>query len=109
MSVKQLKSKKYLGYEECFVSLQITCHMEGQILPMGYNMDYKACQSYCNNDLNCKFIYHFTSGHCLRYSFCNKTRIPTDSGKTYSKELNCPSKEIFIHSRNIEYKLYSFD
>ena len=51
---------------------------------------YSDCEKQCNEDLNCKFIFHSAGLNCRRYASCDIMRTTAHTGSTYSKNGNCP-------------------
>ena len=57
-------------------------------------MDHDGCKKYCNEDDNCKYVFHFpsvestTQFNCIKYSSCEETRTSAYIGTTYSKEID---------------------
>ena len=84
-------------YESCMSSLRKTCN---GIYELGKSNrksfpTLEECQTYCNEDNNCKFIFYKESKksykeNCIKYSACDQTRITTFIGTTYSKGKKCP-------------------
>ena len=61
------------------------------------NRDLDECQKYCDEDEECRFIYHLRNPegvkYCIKYKSCDKLRVttPTNEGMTYSKDWKCPN------------------
>ena len=87
--------KKDPEYESCMTSARKTCkgiYEVGQNNRMSFPT-LEECQTHCNENNNCKFIFYKTSHmyeNCLRYSACDQLRITSSIGTTYSKGRNCP-------------------
>ena len=61
----------------------------------GKGMDYDGCVAFCNQDPECKFIFHIPKNQdggisCIKIRSCNETTKSKFVGSTYSKEGNCP-------------------
>ena len=81
-------------YPICIPSMQWTCGEP----PLGPNKpvgSYSDCEKQCNEDLNCKFIFHIPGLNCHRYASCEIMRTTVYEGSTYSKNGNCPGS-VFV-------------
>lgn len=78
-----------IRYTQCISSSQVTCgppNLEPE-RPVG---GYYACEKRCNEDINCKFIFHIPGQNCLRYAVCDTITTTNNVGSTYAKNGNCP-------------------
>ena len=89
----------FVGYEKCRSLVNKTCDRKYEITPrknFGAEPKLHDCESYCNEDDDCKFFYKFNDANvkiCLRYRSCDTIRTATVEGSTYSKEHSCPIDE----------------
>ena len=84
-------------YEPCMLSVKETCGSPYEINKDNRNQNglgYEGCKNHCNNNNDCKFIFHFENPNkpadCLIYRACDTTRRTDFVGSTYSKDGNCP-------------------
>ena len=74
--------------------MKTTCDGKFKIGVDGSNMDHDECKKYCNEEENCKYVFHIPSLensdqlNCIKYSSCEGTRTTAYVGTTYSKEIS---------------------
>ena len=71
------------NYDPRFLSVKTTCKTK---LESHQNANKSECETLCNNDKNCRFIFHaYKSMKCDLYQLCEETRIGGEIGSTYAK------------------------
>lgn len=83
-------------YEPCFINTTKSC-TERNNADTGKRMDYDACVAFCNQDPECKFIFHVPKNQdipsgisCIKSRSCDETTKTNFVGSTYSREGDCP-------------------
>lgn len=65
----------------------------------GEGMNYDECVKFCNQDPECKFIFHIPENQhglisCIKCNSCNGTAETRFVGSTYSREGDCPGNPL---------------
>ena len=79
-------------YARCISSSRKTCDVS-LLEPKKPVGSYPDCEKQCDEDIKCKFIFHFPSRKCNRYASCDTMRQTNYKGSTYSKYGNCPGSK----------------